>query len=124
MRVQASPRGVFQTVKVKVGSTKPQPWLVDTGSSSSVIEPQVVSRAGLRSTGIEVEVRTYCSIVKVPEYHAPALSLGAGKLIPQLVASFQGAALGNAGILGSYSLWQYGSVIFDWPGAKLLLGVG
>jgi hypothetical protein len=124
MRVQTSRGGVFQTVKVKVGSTKPQPWLVDTGSAASAIEPRVVRSAGLRATGIEPKAVTYCAIVTAPEYQAPSLSLGAGKLIPQTIISFKGAALGNAGILSSYSLSRYGSVVFDWPGSKLLLGVG
>jgi hypothetical protein len=123
MRVRLG-RGVIQTVKVKVGSTKPQPWLVDTGTVASVIEPGVVKRAGLRATGTVHRSITYCSLITVPEYHAPSLSLGPGKLIPQVISSHQGAALGNAGILGSYSLAQFGSVVFDWPGAKLLLGVG
>jgi Aspartyl protease len=124
MRVTASRRGVFQTVKVKVGSTKPQPWLVDTGSATSVIEPRVVSAAGLRATGVEPKARTYCSTVTAHEYQAPSLSFGAGKLNPRRVISFKGAALGNAGILSSYSLSRYGSVVFDWPGSKMLLGVG
>ncbi len=124
MRVQTSRGGVFQTVKVKVGSTKPQPWLVDTGSAASAIEPRVVRSAGLRATGIEPKAVTYCAIVTAPEYQAPSLSLGAGKLMPQTIISFKGAALGSAGILSSYSLSRYGSVVFDWPGAQMLLGVG
>jgi hypothetical protein len=124
MRVKAARGGVFQTVKVKVGSTKPQPWLVDTGSATSVIEPRVVRGAGLRATGIEPKAVTYCSIVTAPEYDAPSLSFGAGKLIPQTILSFKRAALGSAGILSSYSLSRYGSVVLDWPGGELLLGVG
>jgi hypothetical protein len=124
MRVQTFRGGVFQTVKVKVGSTKPQPWLVDTGSAASEIEPRVVRAAGLRATGFEPKARTYCSIVTAPEYEAPSLSFVAGKLNPQTIVSFKGAALGSAGILSSYSLSLYGSVVFDWPGAKMLLGVG
>ena len=38
--------------------------------------------------------------------------------------SFDGSVGREAGILGAYSLWQYGSAVFDWPGGKLLLGVG
>ncbi len=44
--------------------------------------------------------------------------------MPQTIDSFDGSSGREAGILGAYSLWQYGSVIFDWPAAKLLLGVG
>lgn len=124
MRVRASRFGVSQTIKVKVGSTKAQPWLVDTGSTSSEVEPGVVKSAGLKATGAVRHAITYCSVITVPEYRAPSLSLGRGKLIPQVISSHQGAAFGNAGILGSYSLWQFGSVVFDWPGSKLLLGVG
>ncbi len=123
MRVQLG-LGVRQTVKVKVGSTKPQPWLVDTGSATSLIEPDIVERAGLKATGTVQKARTYCSLTTVAEYHAPSLSLGSGKLRPQVIVSSQGAANGEGGILGAFSLWQYGSVVFDWPGAKMLLGVG
>jgi hypothetical protein len=124
MRVDVGPLGVRQSVKVGVGSTKPQLWLIDTGSSSSEIEPEVVKRAGLRATGTAQRSHTYCSIVTVPEYQARVLSLVSGKLFSQIVGSSKGAADGYRGILGAYSLWQYGSVVFDWPGAKMLLGVG
>jgi predicted aspartyl protease len=124
MRVHAGLFGVVQTVKVKVGSTKPQPWLIDTGSTSSVIDPDIVERAHLKPTGAAHQTETYCSVVNVPEYKAPNLTLSSGKLPPQTIASFKGSAAGEGGILGAYPLWQYGSVVFDWPGAKLLLGVG
>jgi predicted aspartyl protease len=124
MRVDAGPLGVRQTVKVKVGSTKPRPWLIDTGSTSSVIDPDVVERAHLKPTGAAHQTETYCSVVNVPEYRAPNLTLSSGKLMPQTIASFDGSAGHEAGILGAYALWQYGSVVFDWPGSKLLLGIG
>jgi hypothetical protein len=124
MRVQASPLGVSQTVKVKVGSTKARPWLIDTGSTTSVIDPDVVERARLTPTGVAHQTETYCSVVTVPEYRAPNLTLSSGKLMPQTIDSFDGSAGREAGILGAYSLWQFGSVVFDWPGAQLLLGVG
>ena len=124
MRVDAGPFGVRQSVKVKVGSTKPRPWLIDTGSTSSVIDPNVVRRAHLKPTGAAHQTETYCSVVNVPEYRAPNLILSSGKLMPQTIASFDGSAGREGGILGAYALWQYGSVVFDWPGGKLLLGVG
>jgi Aspartyl protease len=124
MRVEASPLGVRQTVKVGVGSTKPRPWLIDTGSSSSVIDPDVVKRAKLKATGTVQQGVTYCSIIEVPEFRAPNLTLSSGKLMPQTIGSFKAGAKREGGVLGAYSLWQFGSVVFDWPGAKLLLGVG
>ena len=124
MRVDAGPLGVRQTVKVKVGSTKARPWLIDTGSTSSVIDPDVVARAHLKPTGAAHQTETYCSVVTVPEYRALNLTVSSGKLMPQTIDSFDGSAAPESGILGAYSLWQYGSVVFDWPGGKLLLGVG
>jgi Aspartyl protease len=124
MTVNAS-RGVSQTVDVKVGSTKPEPWLIDTGTASSLLDAKIVKRAGLEPTGTAHESATYCSRVTVPEYHAPSLGLSTGKLKPQTIGSFKGlASLDADGILGSYSLWQYGSVVLDWAGGKLILGAG
>jgi predicted aspartyl protease len=124
MRVDAGILGVTQTVKVGVGSTKPRPWLIDTGSSASVIDPDIVKRAQLKATGTAQQTVTYCSVATVPEYRATTLTVPSGKLMPQTVGSFKGSVGRGDGILGAYSLWQYGSVVFDWPGGKLLLGVG
>jgi hypothetical protein len=124
MNVDAGPLGVRQTVKVGVGSTKPRPWLIDTGSSSSVIDPDIVKRAKLKATGTAQKGVTYCSIITVPEFRAPSLAVSSGKLLPQTIGSFKAGAMREGGILGAYSLWQFGSVVFDWPGGKLLLGVG
>jgi Aspartyl protease len=124
MRVQAGPLGVRQTVKVKVGSTKARPWLIDTGTSASVIDPDIVKRAKLEATGTEQQSVTYCSIITVPEFHAPSLTVSTGKLMRQTIGSFEASGTREGGILGAYSLWQFGSVVFDWPGGKLLLGVG
>ncbi len=51
---------------MKVGSTKAQPWLIDAGSTSSVIDPDVVERAHLKPTGAAPRPRP-CSVVTVPE---------------------------------------------------------
>jgi predicted aspartyl protease len=123
--------GVDQTVEVKVAGADPSPWLIDTGTSFSLIDSGVVKQAKLRPTGTAQRAITYCSTVTVPEYTATALELATGKLKPQIVGSFQGFAngggdgiFGSDGILGSYSLWQYGSVVIDWAGRRLILGTG
>jgi hypothetical protein len=124
MKVDVGPLGVRQTVKVRVGSTKPRPWLIDTGTSSSVIDPDIVKRAKLKATGTAQQGVTYCSVITVPEYRAPTLTVSSGKLMPQAIGSFKAGGGREGGILGAFSLWQFGSVVFDWPGGKLLLGVG
>ena len=47
------------------------------------------------------------------------------ELMAQTVGGFSGRiGSGVAGTLGSYSLSQFGSVVFDWAGGRLLLGTG
>ncbi len=125
MNVDATSRGVAQTVEVKVGSTQPQPWLIDTGSPFSVVEPKIAKKSGLKPLGTPQQGATYCSKVTVTYYEAPSLELPTGKLKRQAIGAIQGLGnVGAKGLLGSYSLLQFGSVVFDWAGEKLILGAG
>lgn len=127
MQVQSEIAGleVIQTVKVGVGQTKPLPWLIDTGAAFSFVDAGLVAKAKLRATGTAQKGSTYCSIITVTEYKANSLPLSSGKLRAQTVGSQKGLRkAGVGGILGSYALWQFGSVVFDWGGGKLLLGAG
>jgi hypothetical protein len=126
MNVERGPGGsIAQSVEVKVGSLPAQPWLVDTGSSTTVVSPAAVKKAGLKPTGKVERAGTACKVINVHEYEAPSLALASGKLQPQTIVSFNGLlSQFGGGILGSSSLAKFGSVIFDWAGRKLLLGAG
>jgi predicted aspartyl protease len=116
--------GVSQTVEMSVGSGRAEPWLVDTGASYTFVDPRLVKKAGWKATGTAQRGNTYCSIITVPEYTATSLSLGGAKLESQTIASFGGNEPGSGGTVGAFTLWQYGSVVFDWAAGKLLLGAG
>lgn len=116
--------GVSQTVEMGVGSGRAEPWLIDTGSSYTFVDPGLVKRAGWKATGTAQRGNTYCSIITVPEYTATSLTLGGNKLASQTIASFGGNEPGSGGTVGAFTLWQYGSVVFDWAGGRLLLGAG
>ncbi len=122
MDVSSGPGGVSQTVQMSVGSEKAEPWLVDTGASYTFVDPSLVKMAGWRATGTAQKGNTYCSVITVPEYTATSLTLASNNLETQTIASFDGNAPGSGGTVGAFTLWQYGSVVFDWAGGRLLLG--
>jgi predicted aspartyl protease len=124
MAVSSGSGGVSQKVKMGIGSGRAEPWLIDTGSSYTFVDPGLVEKAGWRATGTAQRGNTYCSIITVPEYTATSLTLGGNRLESQTIASFGGNAPGSGGTVGAFTLWQYGSVVFDWAGGRLLLGAG
>jgi predicted aspartyl protease len=122
--VVSSGSGVSQKVEMGIESGRAEPWLIDTGSSYTFVDPRLVERAGWRATGTAQKGNTYCSTITVPEYTATSLTLGGNRLESQTIASFGGNAPGSGGTVGAFTLWQYGSVVFDWAGGRLLLGAG
>jgi hypothetical protein len=116
--------GVSQRVEMSVGSARAEPWLIDTGASYTFVDPGLVKSDRWKATGTAQKGNTYCSIITVPEYTATSLTLGGNKLATQTIASFGGNAPGSGGTVGAFTLWQYGSVVFDWAGGRLLLGAG
>jgi predicted aspartyl protease len=124
MVVSSGPGGASQTVKMGVGSERAEPWLIDTGANYTFVDPRLVRKAGWTATGTAQKGDTVCSIITVPEYTATSLTLGGHRLKSQTIASFAGNGRGPGGTVGAFTLWQYGSVVFDWAGGRLLLGAG
>jgi predicted aspartyl protease len=124
MAVSSGSGGASQTVEMGVGSARAGPWLIDTGANYTFVDPSLVRKAGWTATGTAQKGHTVCSTITVPEYTATSLTLGGNKLESQTIASFGGNAPGSGGTVGAFTLWQYGSVVFDWAGGRLLLGAG
>lgn len=124
MAVSYGSGGVSQRVEMSVGSARAEPWLIDTGASYTFVDPDLVWMARWKATGTAQKGNTYCSIITVPEYTATSLTLGGNRLESQTIASFAGNEPGSGGTVGAFTLWQYGSVVFDWAGGRLLLGAG
>jgi predicted aspartyl protease len=125
MEVEAAGGSVKPYAEVTVGQTKPQRWLVDTGSDTSAIDPGLVKAAKLRSTGEARRSPTFCSTVDLVEYRSGSWSLAGEPLKPQRFGEIPLVdSVGVAGLLGAYPLVKYGSVVFDFAGGRLLLGAG
>jgi predicted aspartyl protease len=125
MEVEASGGSVKPFAEVTVGSTKPQKWLVDTGSDTSAVDPGLVKAAQLRSTGEARRSPTFCSTVDLVEYESGSWTLAGEPLKPQRLGEIPLVdSVGVAGLLGAYPLAKYGSVVFDFSGGQLLLGAG
>jgi hypothetical protein len=125
MEVEAAGGSVKPFAEVTVGQTKPQKWLVDTGSDTSAVDPGLVRAAGLKSTGEARRSPTFCSTVDLHEFGSGSWSLAGEPLKPQRFGAIPLVdSVGVPGLLGAYPLVKYGSVVFDFAGGQLLLGTG
>lgn len=125
MEVEATGGSVKPFAEVALGSTEPRKWLVDTGSDTSAVDPGLVKAAKLRPTGEARRGPTFCSTVDLVEYESGSWTLAGRPLKPQRVGEIPLVdSVGVAGLLGAYPLAKYGSVVFDFAGGRLLLGVG
>jgi predicted aspartyl protease len=125
MEVEASGGSVKPFAEVTIGQTKPQKWLVDTGSDTSAVDPGLVKAAKLRSTGEARRSPTFCSTVDLHEFQSGSWSLAGEPLKPQRLGQIDLVdSVGVPGLLGAYPMVKYGSVVFDFAGGRLLLGAG
>jgi hypothetical protein len=104
-----------------------QPWLPDTGSQWSIIDGTLVRASHLRYLRGTKMQPSLCSSTPLSTRRAWSghWQLADHPLRPQsLEVSSVLSTAGVDGVIGSKTLAEYGSVIFDWAGRKLLLGVG
>jgi hypothetical protein len=99
-------------------------FVVDTGSSQSVVSSLVARGLPLQSTDLAQRQSTVCSVITVPLVHSGPWSVPGLALHPQLIGStsFGTSLSGTEGLLGSDQLRRYGWVILDYAGAQLVLG--
>ena len=112
-------------ISLRIKGGPKRTFVVDTGSSQSVVGRAVSSAEHLAPTDQAQRQSTVCSTITVPLVHSGRWSLPGVALHPQLlgVASFGviGAG-GTSGLLGSDQLKRFGWVIFDYLGGRLVLG--
>ena len=100
-------------------------FVVDTGSSQSVVSSSVTRRQSLATTDLAQRQSTVCSVITVPLVHSGPWSVPGLELYPQLIGStgFGSISLsGTVGLLGSDQLRRFGWVILDYGGGQLVLG--
>ncbi len=123
--VSPVPGDVSLSVPVRFAGGPRRSFVVDTGSSQSVVSSPVARAESLPRTDLAQRQATVCSVITVPLVHSGAWSVPGQSLYPQLVGatSFGTISLtGTQGLLGSDQLKRYGWVVLDYSGGRLVLG--
>jgi predicted aspartyl protease len=122
--VQPLTGDISLNVAVRFAGGPARRFVVDTGSSQSVVDSSAARAASLKSTDLAQRQATVCSVITVPLVHSGPWSVPGEALHPQLVGETDlGASLGGTqGLLGSDQLRRYGWVVLDFSGARMVLG--
>jgi hypothetical protein len=100
-------------------------FVVDTGSSQSVVATTVTREESLSGTNLAQRQATVCSVITVPLVRSGIWSVPGVPLHPQLVGETDFGAIsagGIEGLLGSDQLKRFGWVVFDYAGGVMVLG--
>jgi len=106
-------------------------FVVDTGSSRSLVDTRLLSVLKLKSTNLRIRATTVCSRATFPLVHSGRWSLGVEYapdpqddvgLTPLLIASTNLGGKIGSGLVGLDALSRFQYVVIDFTGAKLVLG--
>ncbi len=125
LTVTPVPGEVSLSVAVRFAGGTRRSFVVDTGSSQSLVATSVARAAGLAGTDLAQRQATVCSVITVPLVHSGPWSLPGQPLDPQLVGAtdFGSISLGGIdGLLASDQLKRFGWVVLDYRGGRLVLG--
>jgi hypothetical protein len=112
------------TVAVRFTPGPRRRFIVDTGSSQSVVSSAVARAQKLASTNLAQRQATVCSTITVPLVRSGRWSVPRRTLRRQLLdaTDFGTIGFGIDGLMGSDQLKNFGWVVFDYRGARLVLG--
>ena len=116
---------VSLSVRVRFHGGPQRSFVVDTGSSQTVVASSVAQAESLSGTELASRQTTVCSTITVPLVHSGPWSVPGQALYPQLVGETDFGVIsagGTEGLLGSDQLRRYGWVVLDYAGAQLVLG--
>lgn len=125
LTVTPAPGDVSLSVAVRFGSGARHEFVVDTGSSQSVVSSGVARAQKLQSTDLAQRQATVCSVITVPLVRTGSWSAPGLQLHPQLIGSTNFGTIsssGTLGLLGSDQLRRYGWVVLDYAGGQMVLG--
>jgi hypothetical protein len=112
-------------VAVRFDGGRRRDFVVDTGSSQTVVSSGVARAQSLASTDLAQRQSTVCSVITVPLVHSGPWSVPGLTLHPQLIGSTSFGTIslsGTLGLLGSDQLRRYGWVVLDYAGGQMVLG--
>ena len=113
------------SVEVRFRNGPRRSFVVDTGTSQTVVASSVARSESLRSTNLAQRQATVCSTITVPLVHSGSCSVPGQALYPQLVGETDFGVIsagGTEGLLGSDQLRRYGWVVLDYAGGQMVLG--
>ncbi len=116
---------VSLSVAVRFAGGAKRSFVVDTGSSQSVVSTSVARAASLGQTDLAQRQATVCSVITVPLVHSGSWSIPGVELHSQLLGATGFGAIsagGLDGLLGSDQLLRYGWVVLDYTGGQMVLG--
>ena len=125
LTVTPTPGDVSLGVAVRFDGGRERDFIVDTGSSQSVVSSGVARAQSLASTDLAQRQSTVCSVITVPLVHSGPWSVPGVTLHPQLIGSTSFGAIslsGTLGLLGSDQLRRYGWVVLDYVEGQMVLG--
>jgi Aspartyl protease len=125
LTVTSAPGDVSLSVAVGFARGPRREFVVDTGSSQSVVSSLVARGLPLQSTDLAQRQSTVCSVITVPLVHSGPWSVPGLALHPQLIGSTNFGTIsisGTQGLLGSDQLRRYGWIVLDYAGAQMVLG--
>jgi hypothetical protein len=125
LTVQPMPGDVSLSVAVRFAGGPGRSFVVDTGSSQSVVATASARAASLKPTDLAQRQATVCSVITVPLVHSGPWSVPGQPLHPQLVGATDFGTIssgGTQGLLGSDQLKRYGWVALDYTGGRMVLG--
>jgi hypothetical protein len=124
MIVVMQPGSVFTTIPVTFkGDGEKHEFNPDTGASISVVDKTLGKKLHLKHTGKANEANTACTVVTVPNVESGPWKLAGHKLAPRELGSIDLIKTSpSEGLLGADVMKEFGSVVFDYAGGRLLLG--
>ena len=125
LTVALTPGNISLNVRLRFGQGTYRDFIVDTGSSESVVAASVAKSARLAPSDLAQRQTTVCSTITAPLVHSGSWFIPGVALFPQLLGSVNFGPIGadgTVGLLGSDQLQRFGWVIFDYRGGRLVLG--
>jgi hypothetical protein len=116
---------VSLSVAVRFAAGPRRSFVVDTGSSQSLVSTTVARAQSLAGTDLAQRQATVCSVITVPLVHSGPWSVPRLPLRPQLVGETDFGTIGGTGtqgLLASDQLKRYGWVVLDFARGQLVLG--
>jgi Aspartyl protease len=105
------------TVGVCIGKRGPYPFVVDTGSTRSIIASGLASNLHLKRAGTIALGGSGCattgSLVKMPVLHLKAIAIAPQQMVSANLSSWSGKRVD--GVLGSDILGRFGAIKLDLP---------